>query len=227
MRWPKRAAPNGYDLGRDAPFGIVRLPAHSSWLGDRRGAARGASFLFHQRDGDRTMRYDASDSGGKSDLAGGKGLSPYVQIVSNWFFAAWSKTTEAFPFLPHLLASWMAAWIASSWLEHDRSWSFDLTTHCPLRLSTMNWVSATLVEPAEQPDQQDDWDRDPDQPEQKTFTHCVLLFRLAHINVRWELRFHGMTRAERGEAGSCERGRVRVRSVQARWEYICGNHFVI
>jgi hypothetical protein len=43
-----------------------------------------------------------------------------------------------------------------------------LTTHCPLRLSTMNWVSATLVEPAEQPDQQDDWDRDPDQPEQKT-----------------------------------------------------------
>ena len=83
MRWPKRAASNGYDLGRDAPFGIVRLPAHSSWLGDRRGAARGASFLFHQRDGDRTMRYDASDSGGKSDLAGGNGLSPYVQIVSN------------------------------------------------------------------------------------------------------------------------------------------------
>src|SRR6185312_6072522 len=97
----------------------------------------------------------------------------------------------------------MAAWIASNWLEHDRSWSFDLTTHCPLRLSTMNWVSATLVEPAEQPDQQDDWDRNPDQPEQKTFTHCVLLFRLAHINVRWELRFHGMTQAESGgKAGS-------------------------
>jgi len=70
-------------------------------------------------------------------------------------------------------------------------------------LSTMNWLSATLVEPAEQPDQQDDWDRDPDQPEQKTFTHCVLLFRLAHINVRWELRFHGMTQAESGgKAGS-------------------------
>ena len=99
----------------------------------------------------------------------------------------------------------MAAWIASSWLEHDRSWSFDLTTHCPLRLSTMNWLSATLVEPAEQPDQQDDWDRDPDQPEQKTFTHCVLLYRLAHINVRWELRFHGK-RAGR------ERDRNRARS---------------
>ena len=55
MRWPKRAASNGYDLGRDAPFGIVRLPAHSSWLGDRRGAARGASFLFGRRDGDRTV----------------------------------------------------------------------------------------------------------------------------------------------------------------------------
>jgi len=89
----------------------------------------------------------------------------------------------------------MAAWIASSWLEQDRSWSFDLTTHCPLRLSTMNWLSATLVEPAEQPDQQDDWDRDPDQPEQKTFTHCVLLVRLAHINVRWELRFQENDRA--------------------------------
>ena len=106
----------------------------------------------------------------------------------------------------------MAAWIASNWLEQDRSWSFDLTAHCPLRLSTMNWLSATLVEPAEQPDEQDDGDRDPDQPEQKTFTHCVLLFRLAHINVRWELRFHGMTRAESGEKqGLCERGRVRLR----------------
>src|SRR6476660_10647592 len=97
----------------------------------------------------------------------------------------------------------MAAWIASNWLEQDRSWAFDLTAHCPLRLSTMNWLSATLVEPAEQPDQQDDWDRNPDQPEQKTFTHCVLLCRLAHINVRWELRFHGMTQAEK-------RGKSRV-----------------
>jgi hypothetical protein len=34
MRWPERAASNGYDLGRDAPFAIVRLPAHSSWLGN-------------------------------------------------------------------------------------------------------------------------------------------------------------------------------------------------
>ena len=85
MRWPKRAASNGYDLGRDAPFGIVRLPAHSSWLGDRRGAARGASFLFPfgRPVAIARPRYDASDSGGKSDLAGGKGLSPYVQIVSN------------------------------------------------------------------------------------------------------------------------------------------------
>ena len=100
----------------------------------------------------------------------------------------------------------MAAWIASNWLEQDRSWSFDLTAHCPLRLSTMNWLSATLVKPAEQPDQQDDGNRDPDQPEQKTFTHCVLLFPLAHINVRWELRFHGITRAESGEKqGLCER----------------------
>jgi hypothetical protein len=114
--------------------------------------------------------------------------------------------------LPHSLASWMAAWIASNWLEQDRSWSFDLTAHCPLRLSTMNWLSATLVEPAEQPDQQDDGDRDPDQPEQKTFTHCVLLFRLAHINVRWELRFHVTKRAGAGKKqGLCERGRVRVR----------------
>jgi hypothetical protein len=32
MRWPERAESNGYDLGRDAPFEIVRLPAHSSWL---------------------------------------------------------------------------------------------------------------------------------------------------------------------------------------------------
>src|SRR3954470_21446560 len=109
----------------------------------------------------------------------------------------------------------MAAWIASNWLEQGRARSFDLTAHCPLRLSTMTWLSATLVEPAEQPDQQDDWDRDPDQPEQKTFTHCVLL-RLAHINVHWELRFHGMTRVgcfasglalwRRGNA-RCRRGR--------------------
>ena len=100
----------------------------------------------------------------------------------------------------------MAAWIASNWPEQGRSWSFDLTAHCPLRLSTMNWLSATLVKPAEQPDQQDNGDRDPDQPEQKTFTHCVLLLPLAHINVRWELRFHGITRAESGEKqGLCER----------------------
>jgi hypothetical protein len=97
----------------------------------------------------------------------------------------------------------MAAWIASNWLEQERSWSLDLTAHCPLRLSTMNWLSATLVEPAEQPYQQDDWDRDPDQPEQKTFTHCVLLYRLAHINVRWELRFHGKAAGgERTKTGS-------------------------
>ena len=111
----------------------------------------------------------------------------------------------------------MAAWIASNWLEQDRSWSFDLTAHCPLRLSTMNWLSATLVEPAEQPDQQDDWDRNPDQPEQKTFTHCVLLFRLAHINVRWELRFHGMTQAESGQKqGLCEQRRARERPGPSR-----------
>ncbi|MEA2923629.1 MAG: hypothetical protein QOD25_751 [Alphaproteobacteria bacterium] len=115
------------------------------------------------------------------------------------FLPPGARPPRALPFLPHSLASWMAAWIASNWLEQDRSWSFDLTAHCPLRLSTTNWLSATLVKPAEQPDQQDDWDRDPDQPEQKTFTHCVLLFRLAHINVRWELRFHGMTRTESGE----------------------------
>src|SRR6476660_8210897 len=106
----------------------------------------------------------------------------------------------------------MAAWIASSWLEHDRSWSFDLTTHCPLRLSTMNWLSATLVEPAEQPDQQDDWDRDPDQPEQKTFTHCILLFRLAHINVRWELRFHGNEAAAGAGKAGCMRAGSRARA---------------
>ena len=69
-----------------------------------------------------------------------------------------------------------------------------------------------LVEPTEKPNQQDDGDRDPDQPEQKTFTHCVLLFRLAHINVRWELRFHVTKRAGAGKKqGLCERGRVRVR----------------
>ena len=54
----------------------------------------------------------------------------------------------------------------------------NLTAQLPLRLSTMNCVSATLVEPAEQPDQQDDGDRYPDQPEQKTSTHCVLLLGL-------------------------------------------------
>src|SRR4051794_25122821 len=117
----------------------------------------------------------------------------------------------------------MAAWIAANWLEQGRSWSFDLTAHCPLRLSTMNWLSATLMEPAEQPNQQDDGDRDPDQPEQKTFTHCVLLVRLAHINVRWELRFHGMTRGRRAGkskvfargsracASRCEPGREYIR----------------
>jgi hypothetical protein len=31
------------------------------------------------------------------------------------------------------------------------------------------------VEPAEKPDQQDDGNRNSDQPEQKTSTHCVLL----------------------------------------------------
>src|SRR3954465_11447778 len=126
----------------------------------------------------------------------------------------------------------MAAWIASNWLEQDRSWSFDLTAHCPLRLSTMNWLSATLVEPAEQPDQQDDWDRNPDQPEQKTFTHCVLLFRLAHINVRWELRFHGMTQAESGESRVVANGVAHLRPPrcerthqdQLRCLIICANH---
>jgi hypothetical protein len=39
-------------------------------------------------------------------------------------------------------------------------------------------VMRHLVEPAEEPDQQDDGNRDPDQPEQKTSTHCVLLFGL-------------------------------------------------
>jgi len=40
-------------------------------------------FLFAGAPAIEPPRYDASDSGGKSDLAGGKGLSPYVQIVSN------------------------------------------------------------------------------------------------------------------------------------------------
>jgi hypothetical protein len=53
-----------------------------------------------------------------------------------------------------------------------------------------------LVEPTEQPNQQDDGDRDPDQPEQKTSTHCVLLLRFAHINARWELRFHEVATLE-------------------------------
>ena len=40
-------------------------------------------YLFDGATAIARSRYDASDSGGKSDLAGGNGLSPYVQIVSN------------------------------------------------------------------------------------------------------------------------------------------------
>ena len=81
--WYKRAASNGYDLGRDAPFGIVRLPAHSH--GSETEEAPHAAPLFCSAGATAIARshYDASDSGGKSDLAGGNGLSPYVQIVSN------------------------------------------------------------------------------------------------------------------------------------------------
>src|SRR6187551_2663559 len=82
-----------------------------------------------------------------------------------------------------------------------------------------------LVEPAEKPDQQNDRNGDPDQPEQKTSTHFVLLVRLAHINVRWELRFHGKAAGrERTKTGPCyARGHVRVRvPVQASRDRIRG-----
>jgi hypothetical protein len=98
----------------------------------------------------------------------------------------------------------------------------DLTAHCPLRLSTMNWLSATLVEPAEQPDQQDDWDRDPDQPEQKTSTHYVLLLRFAHLNARWELRFHEVATLRRVQTGAgchSDDGATRARRYLLR---VCG-----
>ena len=86
------------------------------------------------------------------------------------------------------------------------------------------------MEPAEKPDQQNDRDRDPDQPEQKTFTHYVLLVRLAHINVRWELRFHGKTAAESGhkQGRRCARGsRARARPGASGRDRIRGGRFVI
>src|SRR5262249_16017075 len=51
---------------------------------------------------------------------------------------------------------------------------FDLITHLPSRLNTMNWIStAILVEPAEDPDEKDDRDGYTDQPQQKTSTQAV------------------------------------------------------
>ena len=72
MRWPERAASNGYDLGRDAPFEIVRLPAHSSRLGDIKRRPQAAPlFLFAARRRSpaalRRLR-----QGGQVRLGGGK-----------------------------------------------------------------------------------------------------------------------------------------------------------
>jgi hypothetical protein len=57
-----------------------QLTCHGS---ETEEAPHAAPLFCYRRAGDRRPRYDASDSGGKSDLAGGNGLSPYVQIVSN------------------------------------------------------------------------------------------------------------------------------------------------
>jgi hypothetical protein len=77
MRRPERAASNGYDLGRDAPFGIVRLPAHLSWLGKRKRRPQPAPLFLSAASGPAgEPRYDASASAGTSDLEGGKALSP-------------------------------------------------------------------------------------------------------------------------------------------------------
>jgi hypothetical protein len=213
MRWPKRAASNGYDLGRDAPFGIVRLPAHSSWLGDRRGALRGASFLFGRRDGDRTaalrrlrQRWQVRLGGRKRALA----VRPdRLELIS----CRLEQDDRGLAVLAAPVGE-LDSGMDRLQLAGARSLLVvRLDRPLPLALERDELAERQLMEPAEQPDQQDDGDRDPDQPEQKTFTHCVLLVRLAHINVRWELRFHGMTQAESREKAGVFASEVACASV--------------
>ena len=139
MRWPKRAASNGYDLGRDAPFGIVRLPAHSSRLANvkRRPQAAPLFFSAAARGALRRLR-----QGGQIGLGGRKrALAVGPDRVEP--FCPLKQHDDGLPFFPHSLASRMAACIASNGAEKDCSWSLNLTAQFPLRLSTMNCVSAT------------------------------------------------------------------------------------
>ena len=171
MRWPERAASNGYDLGRDAPFEIVRLPAHSSRLANvkRRPQAAPLFFSAAARGALRRLR-----QGGQIGLGGRKRA-----------LAVGPDRVE--PFCPLKQHDRRLAVLSALVGEPDgRLHSFqrggeglllvvELDRPVPLALEHDELCERHLVEPAEQPDQQDDGDRYPDQPEQKTSTHCVLL----------------------------------------------------
>src|SRR5262249_10577996 len=135
---------------------------------------------------------------------------PYVQSFSNLLFDFWNSTSPGFPSFPLSLANRMAASTASCCTEKLRSKSFDLTTHLPSRLTTMNWMSAViLVEPAEERDEKDDRDGYTDQPQQKTSTHSFLLYRwFSHLTAALNLSSNRCRGREYRCAVAARRSRV-------------------
>ena len=95
-------------------------------------------------------------------------------MVSNLFFAFCSKTTEALPSFPQVVGKFNGGVQRLSLTEKELLQVDGL--HCPFSFALEHdeLDRRHLVDPAEEPDQQDDGNRDPDQPEQKTSTHWFL-----------------------------------------------------
>ena len=99
-------------------------------------------------------------------------------MASNLFFAFCSRTTEGLPSFPQSLASSNCGVQRLSLTGKESLLVDGLHRPFALALEHDELDKRHLVESAEEPNQEDDGNRDPDQPEQKTSTHCVLLFGL-------------------------------------------------